>query len=244
MKKLLVVLMFASVVLWACKKGSESFYSTTTLMNAAIDMPAITLNLNSDTIISNVGFGSVRYNVSNPSGTYALTFTATGSTNALYSVNTGFSSGSSYTAIVYDSASPTLAANAPHLYFQKDVFPPTITNGKCSIRFFDLVPDTSASVGHIFVKIDTGTAVVYGKYYFGSRRCGDFGSYNPFAEADTTTAWLKVVRDTAATAMTTPVTLDSIKVGLGNGNIYSLFLVGAYKGTGAKKPHLIIHQHN
>ena len=213
-------------------------------MNAAIGMPAITLNLNGDTTIANIAFGSVRYDVSNPSGTYALTFTANGSSAPLYSVNTGFSSGGSYTAIVYDSASPTLTTNSAKLYFQRDIFPSTITDGKCSIRFFDLLPDTGLTTGHIFLKIDTGTTVVYGKYYFGNRSFGDFGSSNLFAEADTTTAWLKVVRDTAATTTTIPVTLDSTKIGLKNGKIYSVFLIGAFTETGTKKPHLIVHQHN
>ncbi len=243
MKRILAVLILLCFVLWACKKGNDSFKSTTTLLNASIGMPAITMNLNGDTIISNVAFGAIRYNVSNPSGTYALTFTVNGSTTPLYSVNTGFSSGGSYTSIVYDSANPIVPANSAHLYFQNDVFPSSITDGKCSIRFFDLMTDagTTDTTGHVFVKIDTGTAVVYGKYYFGTRSFGDFGGSNAFAEADTTTAWLKVVRDT--TALLTK-TLDSTKIGLQNGKIYSIFLIGAYGETGTKKPRLIVQQHN
>lgn len=241
MRKLLAVSLLACIVLFACKKGNENFVSTTTLLNAAIGLPAVSLNLNGNPVIANVPYDSIRYNVRNPSGTYALTFTATGIINNLYSVNTGFSSGSGYTSIVYDSANPKdTINNGPHLYFQKDVIPTIVTDGKCSVRFFDLIPDT-VSTGHIFVKVDTGTSVISGKFYFSQRSCGDFGSSNAFAEMDTTSLLLQVVKDTSAALTKTVATYN---LGLKNGKIYSIFLTGVFGATGTYLPKLIVQQHN
>lgn len=245
MKKVSAIfILMISFVLWACKKGSDNFNSSTTLFNAAIGMPPISIFLNGTAAISNDTFGVFKTNARITASTYNVAFVTTlasGVVDTIYRTVTSFPSGITFSAIVYDSLGGT---TAPILYYNPDNFPATVADGKCSIRFFNLIPNSS----YIYLVNDTGTNTA-GKVFLSRRTFGDFGSNNAFAEYDTTSSKLRILNDTAVSTSTvrfdsTSVRLDSFSTGFKNGKIYSLYLTGTYRGTGILKPKLIVVQNN
>lgn len=244
MKKAIGIFIMMGFILWACKKGSDNFNSSTTLLNASIGMPPISIFLNGVAAISKDSFGVLKTNASIAASTYNVAFVTTlpsGTIDTLYQTVTSFPSGNTYTAIIYDSLAGT---TKPILYYNSDNFPSTVTDGKCSIRFFNLIPNSS----YVYLVNDTGTNTA-GKVFLSRRTFGDFGSNNGFLEYDTTSSKLRILNDTAVNTSivrfdSTSVRVDSFSTGFQNGKIYSLYLTGTINGTGILKPKLIVVKHN
>jgi hypothetical protein len=246
MKKLLVILILVCCIVFACKKGSNNFYSSTTLFNASMNISTVSILLNGTAVIDSDSFNVFKTSSAFPSGTYKISMVGhsangtpdTLSTTALpFPIITSYIPGTTYTAIVYDSLSN------PKLYYSQDNFPTTVTTGTCSVRFFNLIPNSGA----IYLANDTGTGTV-NQVFLTARTFGDFGTYNAFAEIDTTTTVVHIWNDTATSGTvrfdSTSQLLTNYTKGLYSGKIYSFYLVGKIGETGTLKPQLIIKQEN
>jgi hypothetical protein len=233
-------------MVFACKKGSNNFYSSTTLFNASMNIPTVSIIFNGDTVIGSDSFNIFKTSSAFPSGTYKISmvgYSANGKPDTLsttafpFPIITSYLSGATYTAIVYDSLTN------PKLYYSQDNYPTTVTAGMCSVRFFNLIPNSGA----IYFANDTGTGTL-NQTFLTARTFGDFGTYNAFAEIDTTTTVVHIWNDTATSGTarfdSTSQLLTNYTKGLYSGKIYSFYLIGRIGETGSLKPQLIVKQEN
>jgi|GEM_PF-2941164 len=221
MKKIIVIL-WMGIGVYACKKKDSNFTSRITFLNAFIDAapPTYSLKLNMDTVITKVSFPTITYNRTVPSGTFDVNLEV--GTLSPTSFRTNFESNRDYLCFTYDSLS------RPKLFFQKEAVPDKITDGRCAIRFFSLIPST----GNLALENDTNKIFLAGQ---------TFNSFsNTFTEIDTTSRPLKIVMIGA-----TSMLLDSVpNRPLVSGKVYTVFFTGSINGTGNQKPKMIFWQHN
>ena len=221
MKKITAIILIV-VVIGACKKKDSNFSSRITFLNASIAAapPTLSVNLNTDTAITNLAFPNIGYYRTVPSGTFDVHFLL-GSTPAT-SFRTNFESNRDYLCFYYDSATKG------KLFFQKESVPDKTTDGRCAIRFFSLIPNTS----NLALENDTNKIFLAGQ---------TFNSFsNSFTEIDTTSRAIKVVM-----IGTTTTLLDSVpNRPLVSGKVYTVFFTGSISGTGNQKPKMIFWQHN
>jgi hypothetical protein len=211
---------FLLFTITACKKTDSNFNGRISFLNGIIDSEPITVKLNDNELISKDSFGVLKPNIIAPSGTFKVGFYIGTSTTPSYSITTNIESGRDYTWFVYDSA------QQGKVFLNKDFLPEKVTEGKCAIRFFSLIPNSNS----LFLQNDTGKTFLSNK---------TFASYpNTFEEADTTSLLLKMKMSGTVAA------LDSLKKPLTDGKIYTIFLTGSIGGTGVQKPKMIFLEHN
>ncbi len=222
-KQRLLFLAIATFLLFqitACKKPDSSFNGRITFLNGIINSEPITIKLNETVLIEKDSFGVLKANAVAPSGTFKVGFFIGTSTSPNFSITTNIESGRNYTWFGYDSA------HQGKVFLNKDFLPANVTEGKCAIRFFSLIPNSNG----LFLQNDTGKTFLSGK---------SFDNYpNTFEEADTTSLLLKMRMNGTVAA------LDSLKKPLTGGKIYTIFLTGSLGGTGVQKPKMIFLEHN
>ena len=211
---------FFLLQMFACKKTDSNFSGRITFLNGIIDSEPITIKMNDNIIIDKDSFGVLKNNIAAPSGTFKIGFYIGTSIIPNFSITTNIESGRGYTWFVYDSANPG------QVFLNKDFLPAKVTEGKCAIRFFSLIPNSNG----LFLQNDTGKTFLSNK---------TFDNYpNTFEEADTTSLLLKMKMSGTVAA------LDSLKKPLADGKIYTIFLTGSLGGTGLQKPKMIFLEHN
>ncbi len=217
---LLAISALVLLVLASCKKADSNFNGRITFLNGIIGAEPISIKLNETELISRDSFGVLKPNKSATSGTYKVGFYIGTSTVPSFSITTNIESGRDYTWFGYDSL------NKGKVFLNKDFLPEKVTEGKCAIRFFSLIPNSNG----LFLQNDTGKTLLSNKA---------FASYpNSFEETDTTSLFLKMKMSGTVAA------LDSLKKPLAAGKIYTIFLTGSIGGTGVQKPKLIFLEHN
>ncbi|MES2775954.1 MAG: DUF4397 domain-containing protein [Bacteroidota bacterium] len=204
----------------ACKKDDNNFNARISFLNGAVGAGTFTVKFNEDIAIAAIPFDSLKKYSTVPSGTFNIGFYQGTATSANYSFITNIESGRDYTCFPFDSVGKN------RLFFQKDALPESVTEGKCAIRFFSLIPNTT----NLFLQNDTGKLFITGK---------SFANYpNSFEEADTTSLRIKMNMTGIIPA------LDSLYKPLVSGKIYTIFLTGSLAGTGVQKPELVFWEHN
>ena len=204
----------------ACKKADNNFNARISFLNGGIGAEPITIKLNDNIVISKDSFGVLKKLTTVPSGTFKVGFFSGANTLASFAINTNLESGRDYTLFLYDSVS------MGKIFLQKDVLPEKVTEGKCAIRFFSLIPNTV----NLLLQNDTAKRFITGK---------SFGTYsNAFEEADTTSRQIQIKEFGAVAA------IDSFIKPLVAGKIYTIFLTGSIGGTGTQKPKMFFWDHN
>ena len=223
MKNITVIL---SIIIFisACKKKDSNFSSRITFLNASIAPapPTFSMNLNTDTVVTNLTFPNITYKRTVPSGTFDVHILL--ANTVATSFRTNFESNRDYLCFYYDSA----YTNNHKIFFQKENVPEKTTDGRCAIRFFSLIPGTS----NLALENDTNKIFLAGQ---------TFNSFsNTFSEIDTTSRPIKVVM-----MGTTNTLLDSVpNRPLVSGKVYTVFFTGSINGTGNQKPKMIFWEHN
>ncbi|MEO7309187.1 MAG: DUF4397 domain-containing protein [Chitinophagaceae bacterium] len=214
---LMAVLLLCST---SCKKADNNFNARISFLNGAIGAADFTIKFNDDIAIGKIPFDTLKLYSSVPSGTFKIGFYQGVALSPDFSFTTNIESGVDYTCFTFDSVRKYT------VFFQKDALPAKVSAGRCAIRFFSLIPNTTG----LRLVNDTGKTILSGK---------TFASYpNTFEEVDTTSRLIKMFRDT------TVVAVDSIFKPLVSGKIYTVFLTGSIGGIGTEKPKLIFWNHN
>jgi len=212
--------MIALLVISGCKKADNNFHARISFLNGAIGAEPFTFKFNDDVAISKDSFGVLKSFTTVPSGTFKIGFFRGTTATADFSFTTNIESARDYTCFPFDSVGKYT------VFFQKDVLPETVTENKCALRFFSLIPKSTG----LSLQNDTGKVFMSGK---------SFATFsNSFDEMDTTSRMIKLKMSGTVAA------LDSISKPLVAGKIYTLFLTGSIGGTGVQKPKLIFLEHN
>ena len=216
------VCFFAVLLLFvtACQKADNNFNARISFLNGSVGAGSFTIKFNEDILIAAIPFDSLKKHSVVPSGTFKIGFYRGTNPAADFSFTTNIESGNDYTCFTFDSV------DRYKVFFQKDILPGKVTDGKCAVRFFSLIPNSE----NLSLQNDTGRVFLSGK---------SFASFaNTFEETDTTSRQIKI-KTTGATAA-----LDSLFKPLVAGKIYTLFLTGSINGTGVQKPKMIFLEHN
>lgn len=213
------ILLIALIGFIACKKG-ENFTSRIYFINGSLGFPPVTLKSDSLPVFTNITYDSVLHTQVTPSGTWALSFSAPGV--ATVADTTNLESGATYTSVLYDTAT------SAKIFIRKDVLPATPGEGRCQIRFFNMIKNSNT----LTLANDTF------RYYATTGAFGSFSSGASFTEIDTI-AKPSIRYDSAHFIAWLPT--------FRSGKIYSIFLTGRLNDTtisGMYKPKATIQVHN
>lgn len=214
----ILLLLTAAVIFVACKK-EENFTSHISFVHGALGFPAISLKSDSTALFTSIVYDSLVQNQVTPSGTRVINLSATGVTPI--SLTTNLESNVIYTGVLYDTAT------SAKLYIRKDAIPAAPGEGRCQVRFFNMIKGSAT----LTLANDTF------RYYGTAGAFANFASSNAFTEIDT------LARPS--------IRVDSLRFvtrlpALRSGKIYSIFLTGRINDTitGLYKPKAIIQVHN
>ncbi len=217
--KFLGLLLAAAVITFVACKKEENFTSRIYFVHGALGFPAITLKSDSLSVFTNIMYDSILRNQTTPSGTRVLSLFYLG--RAAFADTTNLESNAVYTSVLYDTATTA------KLYIRKDVLPAAASEGRCHVRFFNMIKNSD----NLTLANDTF------RYYATVGKFANFATGATFTEIDTL-ARPSIRVDSLHYIARLPT--------FRSGKIYSIFLTGRINDTiiGLYKPRATVQVHN
>ncbi|MES2649944.1 MAG: hypothetical protein V4717_23910 [Bacteroidota bacterium] len=206
------------ILLVACSKENKNFNSRFTIINAVPDGNSFTLLVGDIVVDSGIQFGNPKFNLTAPAATTTVRWKHQGVPGFDSAIKTDVANNADFTLFFYDSLKYFKS------YLIRDEWKQAASKTKGYIRFFQMV----IGAGRLKLANDTNKVLVAET---------SFGAFSgKFIEIDSFITKLRLYNGTAI--------LDSIaSARVEPGKSYSIYAVGVLNQTDAKKPRLIIHEH-